>query len=94
MARVDAVVSYYPIALLEYFLPLNKTLFLVSQVRYENRRWGEQQWKVFNAELIELSKDARHLIGANIVYDPEYITYFTGMTVEYIASFCGYTNVY
>ena len=92
MLRVDAIAIFYPFALLEFYRLFNKTLFLISPIRYEAIRNGEQQWKHLNEELLELSQEKRHLIGANNLYDLHYIKYFTGISGEYIPSYCGYTN--
>lgn len=97
ITRTDAFVVAYSIPLIELFEKLNRSIIVVDALRYEvTLRNNVIHWKSLN-ELIRklVLSDAhrgRHVIGANNLYDVEYIQYFTGIKPEYIPSFCAYTG--
>ena len=93
MKRVDAFVCFHPSAMCELFMPFHKPLLVIASIRYELGRFEPDRWKKWNENLIKISRDPRSLVGANNLYDLEYIRYFTGIKGVLLPSFCGYTHV-
>jgi len=91
MKSVDAFVCFHPTSMCELFMPFNKSLIVIASTRYELGRFKIQRWKKWNSNLLQISKTPPNFVGANNLYDIEYIKYFTGMEVQYIPSYCGYT---
>lgn len=87
--RVNAVVCFLPLSTCELYAELNTSLIMIAPVRYEAGQEEPHQWIRFNKFLQRVAKNPRHFIGANSVYDAEYIRYFTGIKAEYVPSFCG-----
>ena len=93
MKTVDAYVCFHPAAMCEVFMPFKKPIIVIASTRYELGRFQPARWKKWNENLIEISKDPRNIVGANNLYDLEYIRYFTGINGVLLPSFCDYTNV-
>lgn len=91
MEQVDAFVCFYPVSLCRLFVPFNKTIIFIASHRYE--LGVQDSWNSFNILLKELSKDPKHVIAANNLYDAEYIKYFTGLNPIVIPNYCGYISV-
>lgn len=93
MKTVDAFVCFHPSSLCELFEPFNKSLIIVASTRYELGRFMKDRWRAWNENLIRYASHPRNVIGANNLYDAEYIKYFTGLQPQYLPSFGNYTNV-
>lgn len=88
--RVHAVICSHPLTPCELYLPLNRSLILISTTRYEHGHFPPDEWRLFNRLLQDIARDKRHVVGANSRYDVEYIKYFTGVSAEYVPSYCGH----
>ena len=60
-------------------MPFKKPIMVIASTRYELGRFNPARWKKWNKKLIEISEDSRNIVGANNLYDLEYISYFTGI---------------
>jgi len=92
MQSVDAILCYDPPAICQLFEPFNKSLIVIASNRYYITREPHDRWKTWNKNLLAYASDPRNVIGANNRYDVEVIRYFTGLEVEWIPSFAGYTR--
>jgi hypothetical protein len=90
LQHVDAFVCNHPPALCELYMPFNKSIVVIASVNLEFGRENDQRWREWLESLRRIAADPRNVVAANNMYDAEYITYFTGVRVEYIPSFCGY----
>lgn len=105
--RVDAFVCSHPAANCELFMQFNKPVIVHATTRLEfgrhdggvfwrrenwNEKKGKASWESWLKTLIRIKEDARSVIAANNLYDVHYIKYFTGITPEYIPSWCGDPN--
>ena len=91
IARVDAFAMFYCSSQYELFKPYNKSIISVTALRYEACR-TPRRWIELNDNLFEIFGKKKHVIGANNLYDREYIRYFTGLQVDLLPSFCVYTG--
>ncbi|KAG2388533.1 hypothetical protein C9374_000697 [Naegleria lovaniensis] len=103
MQRVDAVICSHPVANCELYLPFNKSLIVYATTRLEFGRndrfidWRKPyftsantyRWISWVKTLQKIAANPRNIIAANNKYDAEYISYHTGLKVEYIPSWCG-----
>ena len=92
MQSVDAFACFHVPSLCELFEPFNKSLIILSTIRYELGRFGKERWTKWNQNLIRYASMPWNVVAANNRYDVEYIKYFTGIQPLLIPSFCGYTN--
>lgn len=105
--RVDAFLCSHPAANCELFLKFNKSVIVYATTRLEFGRhdggvfwrrdhWnpskGLASWETWIQSLIQISQDPKSIIAANNLYDVHYIKYFTGITPQYIPSWCGDAN--
>jgi len=70
---VDAFVCMHPAATCELFLPFNRTIIIVTTIRYDNGRLAVTDWKRWNARLVSIAADSRNVIAANNLYDVHYM---------------------
>jgi len=92
MLSVDAFVCFHPSAMCELFEPFNRSLLVIPSTRYEIGRFAPDRWARWNDNLMRMSNNPRNVIGANNLYDAEYLRYFTGVRPLVIPSYCGYLN--
>lgn len=93
MARADAFLVAHSSYMIELFRRLNRSIISVHSIHYEwNLGKDVSKWREFNGHLRALMTDPRHVIGANNLFDVEYMHYFLGLRPDYIPSFCGYTG--
>ena len=90
--RVDAFACFHVTSLCELYEPFNKSLIIIATSRYELGRFGKERWTKWNENLVRYASMTRNVIGANNLYDAEYIKYFTGIQPQLLPSFCNYTN--
>ena len=93
MQNVDAFLVTYAIPLVEVFARFNSSIITVPALRYERTLWGDKErWKALNKRIRKLFTNPRNEVGANNIYDQQYVKYFTGIEPHYIPSFCAYTG--
>lgn len=90
--RVDAFACFHMASLCELYEPFNKSLIIIATIRYEHGRFGKERWTKWNENLVRYASMPRNVVGANNLYDVEYIKYFTGIRPQLLPSFCNYTN--
>lgn len=93
MNLVDAFVCFHPVSMCELYMRFNRSMIIISSTRYELARHNPDDWNRLNENLKLIAKDPKNVIGANNLYDAQYIRYFTGIDVQVLPSFCNYTNV-
>ena len=93
MQQVDAFLVTYTIPLVEVYARFNKSIIMVPALRYERTLWDDKnRWRALNERIRNLFASPRNVIGANNMYDQQYVKYFTGIEPHYIPSFCAYTG--
>jgi len=70
---VDAFVCLHPAATCELFLPFNRTIIIVTTIRYDNGRVAVRDWRRWNDRLARIAADDRSVVAANNQYDVEYM---------------------
>lgn len=93
MDSVDAFGCFHLPALCELYEPFNKSLIILSTIRYELGRFGKERWTRWNNNLIRYAANPKNLIAANNLYDVNYIKYFTGIEPVWLPSFSSHPNV-
>lgn len=88
----DAFACFHAPALCELYEPFNKTLIIISTIRYELGRFDKERWTRWNENLVRYASDPKHLVAANNLYDVNYIKYFTGIEPLWIPSFSSHSN--
>jgi hypothetical protein len=91
--RVDAVVFFHLPSLAEAYMALNKSLVIVSSTRFELGRLAPDRMQRLVNNLRRIASSPFNTIAANNKYDQEFLKYFTGLDVELIPSYCGYSGV-
>ena len=92
MNVVDAFVCFHPASMCELYMPFNRSIIVIASTRYELSRFDPNSWNRWNENLKKISRNPKNVIGANNVYDAEYIRYFTGIQPIVLPSYCNYTN--
>src|SRR6218665_2073495 len=92
MQSVDAFVCLHLPSLCELFEPFNRSIIIISTIRYELGRFEEKRWKKWSENLARYASLPWNVVAANNRYDVEYIRYFTGIQPMLLPRFCGYTN--
>ncbi|CAF1339882.1 unnamed protein product [Didymodactylos carnosus] len=92
MQMVDAFVCFHPASMCELYMPFNKSLLVIASTRYELARLESYKWQKWNENLKMIARNPQNVVGANNLYDAEYIRYFTGLKVTLLPSLCNYTN--
>jgi hypothetical protein len=79
----------------ELFMPFGKPLIVIASTRYEIGRYENARWLEWNQNLEKIARKPGNVVGANNLYDLEYIKYFTDLgsdEVKLMPSYCGYVN--
>lgn len=92
MQSVDAFACFHIPSLCELFAPFNKSMIIISTIRYERGRFEETRLREWNENLVRYASIPWNVVAANNRYDVEYIKYFTGIQPRLLPSFCGFTN--
>ena len=92
LASVDAFIFTYSLGMSEIFMPFNRTIILIACTRFQTGRYSKEAFSSWVESVRLLAKHPNNIIAANNEYDRQYMKYFTGVEVELIPSFCGYTN--
>lgn len=93
IARADALFTSVNLPLIEFYMRFNQSIIFVNPVRMDSFLSGDlQRWRDINERLQYLLKSSHHLIGANNLYDVEYMHYFMGSRPDYVPGFCVYTG--
>jgi hypothetical protein len=91
--KYDAFVTFYPPLMSLLLRPFNKTVFMVCPIRYElPYTSNEILWKSVNEQLKDMQNKGQLKVIANSLFDKGYTEFYTGLKVEYIPSWCGYTG--
>ena len=92
IARADAFLVTYCLQLIELYMRYNQSIIAVTAIRYNLWLTDVSRWIQLSDRLRSLIPQRRHVIGANSVYDVEYMHYFLGVRPDYVPSFTGYTG--
>ena len=93
IARADAFIIGPIVPYIELYMRYNKSIILVTPIRYNYAvDFDPTQWFQLNNMLQELLKSRKHVIGANSLYDLEFLHYFLGVRPDYVSGFAGYTG--
>ena len=76
---VDAILCTHADSMCEIFMPFGKPLIVVASTRYEIGRYEEDRWSQWNDNLQKIAAKPGNVVGANNLYDLEYMKYFTGI---------------
>ena len=90
MKQVTAFVCTLPVAMCEAFIPFNKSIIIIANIRYEQGRPEVDKWTKLNQNLLKISKHPRSIVAANNKYDQKYIEYFTGIKPLLVPNSCYY----
>ena len=91
--RADAYLTSWSSNLLELFMRYNKSIIFHSPIRFDVPIEGESdRFKALVNLFQKATTNEANVIAANNRYDEEYIKYFTGMSIDYVSSFCVYTG--
>ena len=94
MAAVDAFLCYHPSSICAAFERFNKSLVVVPSLRYNNYACRTpDRWRAWNRRLVTYAADPKNIVGANNLYDVEFLRYFTGIDAQYLPSFCNYSGM-
>jgi hypothetical protein len=92
MLNVDAFLCYDPMATCELFEPFNRSIIVVASNRFYVGRLTQDRYDRWHDTLTRFAFDPRHFVGANDLFDVNYMRFFTGIEATYLPSYCGYTN--
>lgn len=70
---MDAFFNAHPFAYFELYQTFNRSQIAISSTRYEGCRDSSGPWLHLNEQLRQLSRVQHNVIGANNLYDREYI---------------------
>jgi hypothetical protein len=76
-------------------MPFGKPLIVVASTRYEIGRYERARWLEWNQNLEKIARKPGNVVGANNLYDLEYIKFFTNLgadEVRLMPSYCGYVS--
>ena len=90
MKAVTSYVCTLPVAMCEAFIPFNKSIIIISTIRYEQGRPEPEKWTLLNKRLIQISSRPDSIVAANNLYDAKYIQYFTGISPFVVPNACEY----
>lgn len=76
---VDAILCTHADSMCEIFMPFAKPLIVVASTRYEIGRHEADRWNQWNHNLQKIAAKPGNVVGANNLYDLEYMKYFTGI---------------
>lgn len=92
LASVDAFACFHVSSLCELYATFNKSLIILSTIRYEVGRFEKERWTKWNKNLVQYASMPWNVVAANNLYDVEYIKYFTGIQPLLLPSFCNHHN--
>ena len=93
IARADAFIIGPTVPYIELYMRYNKSIILVTSLRYNYAvDFDKTRWLQLNKMLQDLLKSRKHVIGANNLYDLEFLHYFLGVRPDYVSGFAGYTG--
>ena len=90
IAKTDAFICQFPASMCEMWMPINKSIVFAPAHRYNLGRCTEAEWNRLNEHLYMLASSPRHIIGAQSLYDKEYLEHYTGLKVAPLYSYSGY----
>lgn len=90
MKSVTTFVCTLPVSMCEAFIPFNKSMLIISTIRYEQARSEPDKWNALNRLLFNVSKHRTSVLAANNLYDAKYIEYFTGLKPILLPNYCAY----
>ncbi|ELU12342.1 hypothetical protein CAPTEDRAFT_189487 [Capitella teleta] len=90
MKKVTTFVCTLPVAMCEAFTKFNKSMIIISTIRYEQARPEPEKWHALNRLLQDASNDPKSIVAANNLYDARYIEYFTGIHPPVVPNLCNY----
>lgn len=95
IARSDAFLITLTTPLIELYMRYNRSIIIADAIRYDSLSYGDwNRYHEINKHIRNLYQHRRNIIGANSLYDVEYMYYYTGVRPDYITSFCAYTGVH
>ena len=93
--RSDAFLNSWSAPLFDVFVRVKRPVIYITSMRLDTAVEGDPNgWDRMSRHIQRLADNPENIIGANNRYDVEYIKYFTGRTIDYIPSFCAYTEYY
>ncbi len=92
IASTDVFMCMFPSSMCELWMPFNKTIAFLPDHRYNLGRCTKKEWDRLNEHLYALAsmKSPKHIIGAQSIYDVEYLRHYTGLDPIPLYSFTGY----
>lgn len=91
----DAILCTHACSMCELFMPFGKPLIVIASTRYEIGRYDRPRWLEWNDNLQRIARRPGNVVGANNMYDLEYMKYFTNLgseEVKLMPSYCGYVS--
>lgn len=79
-------------AMCELFLPFGRALVVVVTTNLELARENGERWRAWLSAIQRLDADPRCVLGANSVYDQQYVRYFTGVEPLLLPSLASYVE--
>ena len=92
LASADAFVFTYSLGMSEIFMAFNRTIIIIACTRFQTGRYSKEAFSAWVESVRLLAKHPNNIIAANNEYDRQYMKFFTGVEVELLPSYCGYTN--
>ena len=92
VASTDAFICTFPASMCEMWMPFNKTIMFLPAHRYNLGRCNKEEWDRLNEHLSALVSmdNPKHIIGAEGVYDQEYLRHYTGIDPLLLNSVSGF----
>ena len=90
---VDMFLCIDPPAICEFFLPFNKSLFVLVGSRYELGHSSLTGWKIWNDKLKKIASNQSNIVATTNTYDAEYMRHFTQISptiLQYPCQYIGY----
>lgn len=89
----DALVCSHPTGSCELAMPFNRPAIIWATTRFElGRECNARRMCGYVHNLRALASIPGSVVLANNMYDVHYTQYFTGITPQYVPSYCGYTG--
>lgn len=95
LLSADAFLCTHADSMCELFMPFNRPLIVIASTRYEIGRHDAATWQRWNNNLYRISLKPFNTIGANNVYDLQYMQYFTQLSssrLQLLPSLCAYVT--
>ncbi len=90
ISNTDAFFCMFPPSMCEMWMPFNKSIIFLPAHRYNLGRCTTSEWERLDEHLQMLASSPHHIIGAESMYDQEYLTHYTGLEVVPLHSYAGY----